>query len=74
MTNNEEWTINWLKTVEAGLNTMSQRKLTSIEKHAGSLENVKRVAESMSVHLLLVEDDEGNEVVAASMKPFKVIC
>ncbi len=74
MTNENEWTINWLKSVEAGLNTMSQRKLTSIEKHAGSLENVKRVAESLGVHLLLVEDDEGNEVVAASMKPFKVIC
>ncbi len=74
MTNENEWTINWLQSVEAGLNTMSQRKLTSIEKHAGSLENVKRVAESLGVHLLLVEDDEGNEVVAASMKPFKVIC
>lgn len=74
MTSNKEWTIHWLKTVEAGLSTMSQRKLTSIEKHAGSLETVKQIAEKMGVHLLLVEDDEGNQVVAASMKPFKVIC
>ncbi len=74
MTSNEEWTINWLKTVQAGLNTMSQRKLTSIEKHAGSLEAVKQIAERMGIHLLLVEDDEGNQIVAASMKPFQVIC
>ncbi|MFN8382190.1 MAG: hypothetical protein U0V02_09635 [Anaerolineales bacterium] len=74
MTTNEEWVTNWLKTVEAGLNTMSQRKLSSIEKHAGSLKTVTKIAKSMRVHLLLVEDDEGNEVVAASMKPFKVLC
>ncbi len=74
MTSNEEWTINWLKTVEAGLNSMSQRKLTSIEKHAGSLEAVRQIAEQMGVHLLLVEDDEGHQIVAASMKPFQVIC
>ena len=53
---------------------MSQRKLTSIKKHAGSLDLVRTVAEGMGVHLLLVEDEEGNEIVAASMRPFKVIC
>jgi hypothetical protein len=70
----EQWVIAWLQTVEAGLNTMSQRRLTSIEKHAGSLDLVRTVAQRMGVHLLLVEDEEGNEIVAASMKPFKVIC
>jgi hypothetical protein len=70
----KQWAVGWLKTVQSGLNTMSQRKLTSIEKHAGGLDLVKSVAEEMGVHLLLVEDDEGNEMVAASLKPFKVIC
>ncbi len=73
-TEKEQWVEAWLKTVAAGLNTMSQRKLSSIEKHAGSLNTVKKIAKSMNVHLLLVEDDEGHEVVAASLKPFKVIC
>lgn len=70
----EEWVTAWLKIVSAGINTMSQRKLTSIEKHAGSINTVKHIAKKMKVHLLLVEDDKGNEVLAASMKPFKVIC
>jgi hypothetical protein len=73
-TEQEQWVAAWLNTVQAGLNTMSQRKLTSIEKHAGGVELVKTIAQQMGVHLLLVEDDQGNEVVAASMKPFKVIC
>ncbi len=70
----KQWVIGWLKTVQSGLNTMSQRRLTSIERHAGGLDLVKSVAGEMGVHLLLVEDDEGNEIVAASLKPFKVIC
>ncbi len=70
----QQWVEGWLKTVQAGLNTMSQRRLSSIEKHGGGLENVKSTAEKMGVHLLLVEDDDGNEIVAASMKPFQVIC
>lgn len=70
----KEWATAWLKTVQSGLNTMSQRRLSSIEKHAGGLERVKEVAEELGVHLLLVEDEEGNEVIAASLKPFKVIC
>ena len=69
-----QWAAAWLNTVAGGLNTMSQRKLSSIEKHGGGLDVVKSVAEKYGVHLLLVEDDEGNEVVAASKKPFKVIC
>jgi hypothetical protein len=53
---------------------MSQRKLTSIEKHGGGLDLVKEVAEEMGIHLLLVEEEEGSEIVAASLKPFTVIC
>ena len=68
------WARHWLSGVADGSNTMSQRKLTSVENRGGGLEAVKAVAESMGVHLLLVEDDKGDELVAASVKPFKVIC
>lgn len=53
---------------------MSQRKLTSIEKHGSGLDAVKALAQEKGVHLLRVEDDEGNELVAASTKPFTIIC
>ena len=69
-----QWATAWLNTAAGGLSTMSQRRLSSIKKHAGGLKTVKSVAEELGVHLLLVEDDEGNEIVAASKKPFKVIC
>ncbi len=72
-TDHEAWTNTWLDAVVAGTSTMSQRKLTSIEKHGG-LAEVRRLAKAKSVHLLLVEDDKGNELVAASLKPFKVVC
>ncbi len=52
---------------------MSQRKRTSIEARGG-LEAVKSLAEQKGVHLLLLEDDEGNALVAASTKPFQVVC
>ena len=53
---------------------MSQRKLISVENQAGGLETVKAVAQSLDVHLLLFEDDKGVELVAASKKPFKIVC
>ncbi len=68
------WANGWLDSVASGVNTMSQRRLSVIEKHEGGLEAVKAVAMKKGVHLLLVEDDEGNLVVAASKKPFQVIC
>jgi hypothetical protein len=68
-----QWITTWLDAVADGSNTMSQRTLSSIEKHGG-LETVKAVAVEKDVHLLLIVDDEGRELVAASKKPFKVIC
>lgn len=53
---------------------MSQRKLISVQQRGGGLDAVKAVAEQAGVHLLLVEDDKGIELVAASKKPFNVIC
>lgn len=69
-----QWATEWLDAVANGSNTMSQRKLTSIEARGGGLDAVRAIAEQKGVHLLLVEDDQGNELVAASTKPFKVIC
>ena len=70
----DEWTGAWLDAVADGTNTMSQRKLSSVETRGGGLDAVKTIAEQKGVHLLLLEDDKGNELVAASVKPFKVIC
>ncbi len=52
---------------------MSQRKFSSVQKRGG-IEAVKVIAEQKGVHLLLVEDDKGSELVAASTKPFRVVC
>ncbi len=70
----DEWTKTWLDSVADGSNTMSQRKLSSIEKRGGGISAVKALAKRKGMHLLLLEDDKGNELVAASMKPFKVVC
>lgn len=69
-----QWASEWLDSVANGSNSMSQRKLTSIEEKGGGIEMVKAIAEEKGVHLLLLEDDKGNELVAASSKPFKVVC
>ena len=72
--NEEEWADAWVESVVKGSNTMSQRKLTSIETRGGGMEAVRRIAETKGVHLLLLEDDKGDQLVAASLKPFTVVC
>ena len=68
------WAADWLDCVAGGANTMSQRKLSSVEKRGGGLEAVKALATERGVHLLLLEDDKGDALVAASVKPFEVVC
>lgn len=70
----DKWASDWLDSVAEGSNTMSQRKLSSIEKRGGGIKAVKSLAQKKGVHLVLLEDDKGNELVAASTKPFKVVC
>ena len=70
----EKWAAGWLAAVADGSNTMSQRKLSSIEKHGGGLDTVCAVARAKGVHLILLTDDQGSELVAASIHPFEVIC
>ncbi len=67
------WVNKWLDSVVDGSATMSQRKLSSVEKHGG-LRAAKALAREKKVHLVQLEDDKGNELVAASLKPFKVLC
>ena len=67
------WAVEWLDAVADGSNKMSQRELSVVEKRGG-LQVIKELAEERGVHLLQIEDDEGNEPVAASTKPFEVIC
>ena len=69
-----EWAAEWLDKVADGSSTMSQRKLSSVETRGGGLDAVKALAAQKGVHLLRLEDDQGNELIAASTKPFEVVC
>ena len=70
----ERWATEWLDGVADGTYPMSQRKLASVDTRGGGLEAVRRVAEVKGVHLLMLEDDKGEMLVAASVKPFTVVC
>lgn len=69
-----QWAAEWLDSVAAGFATMSQRKLSSVERRGGGIEAVRAIAAQEGLHLLLLEEDKGNEPVAASTKPFRVVC
>jgi len=69
----EQWTSDWLGSVASGARSMSARKLTSIKKRGGGLRIVAAAAKKRKVHLLRLADDHGNELIAASTRPFKVI-
>jgi hypothetical protein len=70
----ELWIGEWLNGVVDGSKTMSQRKLSSVEKRGGGIGVARKVAKSKGLHLLLIIDDKGTKLVAASKTPFKVIC
>lgn len=53
---------------------MSQRKLSWLERRGGGIEAVKAAAERRGVHLLLIEDDKGEQIVVATLKPVRLIC
>lgn len=70
----QKWTRDWLDAVASGAVSMSQRSLARIESEGGGMDNVRAEAIARGVHLLLVRDDRGHAVVAASLEPFEVIC
>lgn len=68
------WIEEWLDGVVSGRSTMSQRAVSTIEKRGGSLAAIQRAAVKRGVHLLLLTDDRGKQLIAASMEKFKVLC
>ena len=67
------WIAEWLQPVKLGQSTMSQRALTSIEKHGG-LQAVVKAARTNGVHLVKLTHDKGKILVAASLEPFETLC
>ncbi len=70
----EQWTNAWLDSVVNGKSTMSRRSLRRIKALGGGIDAVKKAAKQRGVHLLLLEDDSGAKIVAASLGKFNVIC
>ncbi len=68
------WAPDWLNRVAEGGSAMSQRKRSTVELRGGGLDAVRTVAKEKGVHLLLLQDDHGEELIAASTRPFLVIC
>ena len=68
------WVAEWLDGVADGSKTMSQRKLSVVEAKGGGMAALRKEAKARRVHLVVLTDDQGNELVAASKHPFKVIC
>lgn len=69
----EAWAVEWLDKVASGQATMSQRKLSTVEARGG-INALKKLARERGVHLLVVVDEDGAEIVAASRHPFRIIC
>lgn len=67
------WMERWLDSVAAGASTMSQRKLATIDARGG-LKALRKLAKQRGIHLVLLTDDRGVELLAASTHQFKVIC
>lgn len=69
----EDWTRRWLMAVADGSLTMSQRTMWSVVQHGG-LEQTVAVARSLHVHLGIVTDDRGVDLVIASVHPIRTLC
>ncbi len=63
----------WLTKVADGTLTMSQRKLSSLESRGG-VKLARATATRLGVHLAILVDDKGQELVAASAHPIRVVC
>ena len=69
----EAWAAEWIDAVASGSSAMSARSVATIDRRGGGLRKVAAAARRRRVHLVLLEDDKGRAVVAASTKPFKVL-
>ena len=52
---------------------MPQRKASAVEERGGGLEAAAKAARAAGVHLVLLTDDKGSELVAVSRHPFKIL-
>lgn len=68
------WAMEWLVAVADGSLTMSQRKLSTITARPGGLSVVQAVAEQQGVHLAVIVDDHGEQLVVASRHVIRVLC
>ncbi len=68
------WAAEWLAAVADGTLTMSQRKLSSVETRGGGVDAVVEEARARGVHLAVIVDDAGQELVVASVHPIRVLC
>lgn len=68
------WVAQWLDDVVDGSKTMSRRTVATVIDKVGSVKALAILARERGVHLLQLEDDRGAVLIAASLKPFKVVC
>ena len=69
----QTWIDKWIDGVADGSVTMSQRRLSSIERNGGTAAAIA-AAKERGVHLAKLIDDQGNVLVAASRQPFEPLC
>ena len=70
----ERWATRWLESVAIGNRVMSRRLVTSVDTRGGGLIFVRSLARQRGLHLLLLVDADGNQLVAASKSRFRVVC
>ena len=63
----------WLEAVVSGKPTMSQRGVRWVEAQGG-LAVIVECARARGVHLVQLTDDQDKVLIAASLKPFAVLC
>ncbi len=67
------WLAEWMRAAGAE-GAMSQRKASSVARLGGGLDAAIEAAKAAGIHLVLLTDDRGVELVAASPHPFKTLC
>ena len=66
------WLDKWMRAASRD-GAMSQRKASAIKAKGGGMAAAAAAAHAAGIHLVLLTDDQGVEIVAASRRPFKII-
>ncbi len=67
------WIGKWIDSVADGSATMSQRRLSSVERNGGTAAAIA-AAKERGVHLAKLTDEQGNLLIAASLHPIEPLC